>query len=190
MGALIKVSGVVTIGFIILMITGCSAFVIVNERAMSIDDVINLTKAEASSDVIIRQIEATNSRFELEADDIVRLKNEGVEDDVIEFMIETGYTPQRMKRDYNYAPYDYWYNYYNRFYYPYYDYYYNPDAYYLYGGVPYYRHRSPYIVRRRPGLVGRHYEYYPSTPLYYERDYNFRDRFYGRELEEYEESGE
>ena len=189
MGALIKVSGVITIGFIILMITGCSAFVIVNERAMSIDDVINLTKAEASSDVIIRQIEATNSRFELEADDIVRLKNEGVEDDVIEFMIETGYTPQRMRRDYNYAPYDYWNNYYNKFYYPYYDYNYNPDAYYLYGGVPYYRHRSPYIVRRESGLVGRYYEYYPSTPLY-ERDNYFRNRFYGRELEEYEEPEE
>ncbi len=187
MRALIKVSGIIAIGlFVVLMIAGCSAFVTVNERAMSLDDIINLTKAKASSDVIIRQIEVTRSKFMLGADDIVRLKNEGVEDDVIEFMIETENTPQRMNWNYNYAPYDYWYNYYNDFYYPYYDYYYNPDAFYLYGDIPYYRHRSPYIVRQTPGLVGRFYEYYPSTPLYYDM-YNFRNRSYRPETEENKE---
>lgn len=175
MGALIKVSGIITIGFIILMITGCSVFVTVNERAMTIDDIINLTKAEANSDIIIRQMEATNSRFELEADDIVRLKNEGVEDDIIEYMIETDFTPEAFSWEYGYRPYDYWYYhydyYYQPIYYPVYDYYnyYSPFWDGL-RGVPYYRYRSPYSYP-----VNILTDFYRQRSLQYEGDYYRRD---------------
>jgi len=202
MSAYMKFSGVVIVGMILCIISGCSSLMVYNERAISLDDVINLSKAKVSSDAIIGHIDATHSRFKLSSDDIVRLKNEGVADDVIEYMIETDMTPERYRRDYSYSPYDYWEHYFNSYYYPIYDYYYNPfsDYYYNYpysyynyplydynfGGFPYYR--SPYVVRRRPGLVGRFYEYYPSVPLY-ERDAFPGDRFRRPEAEENDKSG-
>ena len=201
MSAYMRFSGVLIVGMVLLIISGCTSLMVYNERAISLDDVINLSKADAGSDVIISHIDATHSRFRLSPDDIVRLKNEGVTDDVIEYMIETEMTPERYSRDYSYSPYDYQEHYFNSYYYPIYDYYYNPfsDYYYNYpysyynypvydynfGGSPYYR--SPYVVRRRPGLVGRFYEYYPSVPLY-ERDSFPGDRFRRPEAEEYDES--
>ena len=89
------------------------------------------------------------------------LKNAGVDDDVIEYMIETEFIPEQFTWDYGRAPYDYWYYHYNYAYYPSYDYY-NPYSMYSNWGMPYYR--SPYTVQRRRGLVGRYYDYYPVTP--------------------------
>ena len=179
MRALIKMTG--TAGIIVLMLAGCSAFVTINERAMSLEDVINLSKVKLDSEVIIRQIEVTRSKFELTSDEIVMLKNEGVDDDVIEYMIETEFIPEKFTWDYGYSPYNYWYYHYNYAYYPMYDYYYNPYSMYSNWGMPYYR--SPYTVRRRPGLVGRYYDYYPVTPPP-GREYYQKERYQERRPEE------
>jgi hypothetical protein len=127
--------------------TGCSSFVNLNERQIRVEDVISMTKAGVSPDVIKSQIEATNSRFKLSSDQIIQLKKEGVDENVIKAMIETESLPEPYDREYGMSPYDYWYNYYNSWY-PSYSY-------------PYF---NPYIVYRDPSKIGRFYRYYPVYP--------------------------
>ena len=134
----IKNSGLILVPVIVLLVSGCAAFVTVNERAMSVDDVILITKSKVDSEVIISQIDATRSKFQLTADDIIRLKNEGVEDDVIQYMIESDFAPERFPRDYGYSQSDYWFNYYNSYNFPY------SSPTYRYGASPYNTYRSPY----------------------------------------------
>lgn len=57
---------------------------------LSIDDVKNMSNNGLRDDVIINQIKATNSQFTLSADDIIDLKDAGVSQHVINYMIETG----------------------------------------------------------------------------------------------------
>jgi hypothetical protein len=79
-------------------------------RLMTKDDVIALAKAGVHDDVIINQIEATGSYFELGTQDIVELAKAGVSDKVIQEMIKTNETAQAgetSRRDYYYNP--YWY---------------------------------------------------------------------------------
>ena len=182
MKTLIKVKGVTIVGLFLLLISGCSPlFLTLEDRSMTIDDIISLSGVKLDADVIIRQIEITHSNFKLDTADIIRLKNEGVEDEVIEYMIETAFTPERFSWEYGYAPYDYWYYHY---YYP--SYYSSNDYNYYYSpfwgglrGMPYYR-RSPY--------------YYPVN---IQTDYRRRSQPYGRDLlqrdrrrEEYEKPSE
>jgi len=171
-----KVFSVITVGLILLMISGCSSFVYFRERALTIDDIINMSKAKAGSNVIISQIDVTYSRFKLETADIIRLKNEGVEDDVIEYMIATDFTPKAFGWEYGYRPYDYRYYHYDYYYHPIYypvydyDYYYSPFRDGL-RGTPYYRYRSPYSYP-----VNILTDFYRHRRLYYEGDYYQRDR--------------
>ena len=101
-----------------LVISGCSAYLALeeNERALSAKDIIALSKAGVSSEIIKRKIEVTRSQFNLETEDIVRLKNEGVSDDVIHSMIDTGEAAGLVDLERSYSLYDYWFNYYNTFY--------------------------------------------------------------------------
>ncbi len=161
MSALNSIKMLLVISVIILLSGGCASFEIRNERAVSTDDVIKMSGAGAGVDVIISQIEATHSTFRLTPDEIVMLKEAGVQDDVIEWMIDTGAGPELY--DDNYYPWDNWitsYNYYGyRYHYPYYPGY-NP---------------APYVVYREPGLVGRFYRYAPlgrSSRSQYRRRYD------------------
>ena len=182
-----KAFSTVAVGILFLIITGCSSFVSFNERAVSIDDVIFLSKANVDSEIIIRHLDTTHSRFRLETEDIIRLKNGGVDDDVIEYMIESDYSPEHYGPEYGYSPYDYWYDYYNSYYYPYSGDYYNPIYRSYYGEEPYYYNTQPYIVRRERGLVGRFHRYYPLVPPNGRYDY-LRDRYFDRREREREES--
>lgn len=83
-----------------------------DSSAMSIDDVITLSKEGLSDDVIISQIKATYSYFELTTDDIVRLKKAGVSGKVINAMIKTAETTARKIRRYYYNSPSYLYPYY------------------------------------------------------------------------------
>jgi hypothetical protein len=129
-----------------LLVIGCSSFSTVNPRAMTIDQIIAMSAAGAGADVIKDQMLATGSKFRLTAEDIVRLKNEDVADDVIRAMIETG------GRDrYSTGP-------------DYYDPWFGSSP--MYGGYsPFYGYGYPYEVWRQPGLIGRFYTYsYPLSP--------------------------
>ena len=175
------------VGILFLMTQGCSSFVSFNERAVSIDDVIFLSKANVDSEIIIRHLETTHSRFRLETEDIIRLNNEGVDDDVIEYMIESDHSLDYSGLNYGYSPYDYWYDYYNSYYYPYYGTYYNPIYQSYYGEEPYYYNTQPYIVRRERSLIGRFHRFYPLVPPY-GRYGHLRDRYFDRRERESEES--
>jgi hypothetical protein len=69
-------------------------------RPMTIDDVVNMSQKGVSGRIILRQIELTNAVFNLSADDIIRLHEEGVSDDIIGAMQErrTGSTIGQPRR--------------------------------------------------------------------------------------------
>jgi hypothetical protein len=176
--------GIITAGLLLLLISGCSSlFLTFEDRSMTVDEIIELSKVKVGADVIIRQIETTHSKFRLDTADIIRLKNEGVEDDVIEYMIGTVFTPERFSWEYGYAPYDYWYyHYYYPSYYSFYDYYsyYSP----FWGGLrgmPYYRTRSPYYYP-----VNVQTDYYRRRNLPYREDLLQRNLLRDRRNEESE----
>ena len=88
MKVLNRLSGVITIGIILFVIPGCSVFMNFNDGTLTIDDIIIMSKDRINPDVIIHQIKRTYTRFKLDSADIIRLKNEGVKNDVIDYMIE------------------------------------------------------------------------------------------------------
>jgi len=59
-------------------------------QAITLEDVVGLTRADASNAVIMAQIEADGTVFHLTVDEILALKEAGVSDSVITFMINTG----------------------------------------------------------------------------------------------------
>ena len=68
-------------------------------------DVISMTKAGVTDDDIISRIEKTRTVFKLGASDVVRLREEGVSEPVVNHMLET-YTRavvnEQRRRDYDY----------------------------------------------------------------------------------------
>jgi hypothetical protein len=139
----------------IVVLAGCSQFSTVNPRAMTVDDIITMSKAGAGNEVIKDQILSTRSRFVLTTQDIIRLTTEGVADDVLRAMIESGDRPNVQTWNDGYPPYDpfldtYGWNGYPR-------------------GYPFYdlnwSYSNPYMVYREPGLIGRFYSSYPAPFL-------------------------
>src|ERR1019366_6643746 len=57
-------------------------------RMMTVDDVIRLSKAGLSDDVIIQQIKKKGQRFDLSTDQLVQLKSASVSERVIQVMID------------------------------------------------------------------------------------------------------
>jgi len=157
---------IVSVVMVLLLISGCSAFVNVSPREMSIEDIIKMTNAGIGTDVIESQITATHSHFRLDSDQIVLLKEKGVDEKVIAAMIESGEAPEYFDWEYGYSPYEYWFNYYNSWY-PVYNY--NP---YVYPHSPYSIY--PYTVYRQRDYIGRFYRYVPR-PLW---DYRSRQWIY------------
>lgn len=95
MGRYICLIGIVIIAF---TVTGCYSQygtqysreeIPPDSTAMSIDDVIKLSKEGLSDDVIISQLHTTYSYFALSTDDIVELKNDSVSEKVINAMIKS-----------------------------------------------------------------------------------------------------
>ena len=58
--------------------------------ALSLDDIVEMARADASDSVILSQIEVDGTIFHLTVNDILRLKEAGVSDTVITYMINTG----------------------------------------------------------------------------------------------------
>ena len=78
---------------------------------LSLAEIISMTKAGLWDEDIIRRIDSTGTVFRLGADDVVRLRKEGVSDRVINYMMET-YTravaaEQRRQDYYFYGGYSY-----------------------------------------------------------------------------------
>jgi hypothetical protein len=152
------ISVLMVLAMTLLAVAGCASFSTVNPRAMSLDDIIALNSAGTSPDVIKEQIKATGSRFTLSPEDIIRLKNEKVPDEVVQAMLEPETHSEEAQWNYSNpvypapyehfaSPYDFWHDY--------------------YFGIPPYdnmRFGYPYMVYRQPGLIGRFYTYRPIAP--------------------------
>ncbi len=92
---------------ILAVLAGCAPLgLTVDDRSMTIDDVIALTTADLDADIIIGEIEATYSKFWLDTDDILRLKKAGVDNEVIECIIKTRREPERFAWEYRDSPYN------------------------------------------------------------------------------------
>lgn len=78
---------------------------------MTIKDVIDLSKASLSDSIIISQIEATHSAFQLGTNDIIDLKSSGVSENVITAMIRATPAPETPQghTEYPYYPSYGWY---------------------------------------------------------------------------------
>lgn len=72
-------------GFLTLVVAVTTA---TSAMAMSIYDIIQLSRGDFSNEQIVALIESTDSAFELEAEDIPRLKQYGVDEVVIRAMLE------------------------------------------------------------------------------------------------------
>ena len=128
---------------------------------MTINDVIALTQDSVSADVIISQMKATDSYFRLTTDDIVALRKAGVNDKVINAMIQTANNPpERRTRTIvypSYYPY-WWYTWYPYYWGGWYSPWYFGAGYrvsyphYYYGGSHYYGGRGGTV---RGGRTGR-----------------------------------
>lgn len=70
-----------------LALVAAIALVVPSAWAVSLFDIIQLTKKGYGDDQIAAIIEATTSRFEVDADTIVTLKNEGVHEKVIQAVV-------------------------------------------------------------------------------------------------------
>ncbi len=57
-------------------------------KPMTVQDVIKLSKAGFSDDLIVEQIKKSGQRFNLSTDQLLQLKSGGVSDNVIKFMID------------------------------------------------------------------------------------------------------
>jgi len=68
-------------------------------------EIISMTKAGMWDEDIIRRIDATRTVFRLSAEDVVRLRNEGVSERVVNYMLDT-YTravaAEQRRQDYYY----------------------------------------------------------------------------------------
>ncbi len=60
-----------------------------NQQQLTVNDVKSMSKAGISDDVIISQIRQTGSSFRLSSSQIIELKNAGVSQRVIDYMINT-----------------------------------------------------------------------------------------------------
>jgi hypothetical protein len=68
-------------------------------------DVISMVKAGLTDEDIMRRIDASRTVFRLSSEDVIRLRNEGISDRLVNFMLET-YTraamaAQRRQDEYN-----------------------------------------------------------------------------------------
>jgi outer membrane lipoprotein SlyB len=61
-----------------------------NNEQLHLSDIQVMSQSGISDDVIIAQINATHSHFKLSSEEIIQLKNEGVNEKVIQYMISTG----------------------------------------------------------------------------------------------------
>ena len=77
--------------------------------ALSVAEVVEMTEAGLGDEVIINQIRATHSWFDLTVDDIIALSDAGVSDAVLSAMIATAFddAAYRSSDSYDYESYDY-----------------------------------------------------------------------------------
>ncbi len=79
-----------------------------DKNAMTVSDVLALSKASVGDSVIIAQMQSTQSAFALSNQEIIDLKNAGVSEKVIAAMIKTNARSGKRDSSYVYVPYPYY----------------------------------------------------------------------------------
>ena len=79
---------VMFIGVLALVLTGC-ATTPPPPPPLTQADVISMVKGGLTDEDIMRRIDATRTVFRLSSEDVVRLRNEGVSDRLVNFMLDT-----------------------------------------------------------------------------------------------------
>jgi hypothetical protein len=133
-----------------------------NQRQMTPQDIVTMTKEGVDDSLIVAQIRATRSVFSLTTQDILNLKKEGVADSVIGEMISTtdhSVADEFYPRDYYYYNLgylygDWWWNSWGMpFYYPMYHF---PVLYQSYYFNPFFHSGHFYQPHNAAGRISRH----------------------------------
>ena len=95
----------------VIVFTGCAVYTQANLATLPVDDIIKMSKNGVPAKDIIGKIRQTHSVYLLPANELAELKNEGVQDSVINYMERTHIAAERRNQeaqDYYYSsPYGY-----------------------------------------------------------------------------------
>ncbi|MGD0015979.1 MAG: hypothetical protein ABSC38_00430 [Verrucomicrobiia bacterium] len=80
---------------VVVLLVGC-ATAKPHPAPLSLADIMSMSKAGLSDGEIIQRVEGTRTVFKLTSDDVVRLRNEGVSNGVVTYMLDT-YTRAAME---------------------------------------------------------------------------------------------
>ena len=78
----------------VCLVLGLTSSPLGSDKPVTSEEVLGLLTTEVSEELVLRQIEVTDSMFELSVEEIINLKNAGASDELIMFMIETGIEPE------------------------------------------------------------------------------------------------
>jgi hypothetical protein len=77
------------IALLVLLAMGCTSHKPAPPPPLTQADVISMVKMGVVDDEIMRRIDETRSVFRLSSEDVVRLRNEGLSDRLVSFMLDT-----------------------------------------------------------------------------------------------------
>ena len=112
-------AGLVSSLFALLAIAGCAALLTEYEEpytGLTVPDVLAMSEAGVTPEIIIRKIEVSDSAFHLDTDDVIRLRRAGVHGDVIAVMLGANEEARQADLEQGYSFYEYWFDYYNTHY--------------------------------------------------------------------------
>ena len=101
---------------LVLFVMGCASHRPAPPPPLTQADVISMVKMSVPDEDIMRRIDATRTVLRLSSDDVVRLRNEGLSDRLVNFLLDT-YTraamdaQRRQDADYYYNSYPPYYGY-------------------------------------------------------------------------------
>ena len=74
---------------LLLFVMGCATHKPAPPPPLTQSDVISMVKMSVPDDEIMRRIDETRTVFRLSSEDVVRLRNEGLSDRLVSFMLDT-----------------------------------------------------------------------------------------------------
>ena len=75
------------IAFVAILTVGCATTP--PPTPLTQADIISMVKVGVPDEEIMRRIDATRTVFRLSSDDVIRLRNEGVSDRIVNYMLDT-----------------------------------------------------------------------------------------------------
>jgi hypothetical protein len=89
----------------IMILQSCVVYRPNSEQLVSVPDIIKMSKDGLSSKDIIREINQSHTVYSLRADQLVNLRDEGVQDSVLNYMEETKIKAIQQNQRYSASPY-------------------------------------------------------------------------------------